>query len=379
MKRVVVALVAAALVCTGCGFHGLYSAPLPGGASLGSHPYSVTIDFADVLDLVPQSAVKVNDVAVGRVESIGLDGWDAKVVIKVNGDVKLPANARAAIDMTSLLGEKYVALEQPLAQPEGQLTNGAKIPITATGTAPEVEDVLGALSLLLNGGGLQQIQTITGELDKALNGNAPQVRQLLSTLTSFVGGLDQQKTQITTALVNLDKLASTLNQQKQTIIGALDTFPQALQILKNDRSQLVTLLQSLAKFGAVATNVIDATQTDLTGTLKTLAPVLTSLSATGGNLTDALKILGTFPFPLGTSEQMVKGDYANLHLYLNLNLTDALCGLGGSGLTSGLCAAAAKLAPATSNAAPASASAHSAATASGTGPSALPTIPGSGG
>ena len=45
------------------GSNGIYSIPLPGGASLGSHPYQVTAQFANVVDLVPQSAVKVNDVA----------------------------------------------------------------------------------------------------------------------------------------------------------------------------------------------------------------------------------------------------------------------------------------------------------------------------
>ena len=46
---------------------------------MGGHPYHVPFEFADVLDLVPQSAVKVNDVSVGRVESITLVGWHAEV------------------------------------------------------------------------------------------------------------------------------------------------------------------------------------------------------------------------------------------------------------------------------------------------------------
>ena len=40
--------------------------PLPGGADLGGDPYAVTVEFRDVLDLVPQSAVKVDDVTVGQ-------------------------------------------------------------------------------------------------------------------------------------------------------------------------------------------------------------------------------------------------------------------------------------------------------------------------
>src|SRR5690242_12045568 len=83
--RVVVATASAAVLLAGCGFNGLYSAPLPGGANLGSHPYTITVEFTNVLDLVPQSSVKVNDVAVGKVESIKLQDWNALVKLKVNG------------------------------------------------------------------------------------------------------------------------------------------------------------------------------------------------------------------------------------------------------------------------------------------------------
>jgi phospholipid/cholesterol/gamma-HCH transport system substrate-binding protein len=326
-KLLAATLAAATVGLSGCGFHGLYSASLPGGANLGSHPYTVTIQFADVLDLVPQSSVKVNDVAVGKVQSVSLKGWVASVKVKVNGNVELPANARAAVKQTSLLGEKYVDLEQPLAQPEGKLKNVGKIPLSRTGTAPEVEEVLGALSLLLNGGGLQQIKTITTELNKALKGNEGAVRDLIGQLNGFLGTLDKQKDTITTALVNIDKLAVTLNRQKQTIIDALDRFPQALTILKDERSKLTTLLQSLAKLGSTATGVINATQTDLVSSLKSLSPVLENLSAAGSDLPNALKILLTFPFPLDKTTDFVKGDYANLHLVLDLNLSDNLCGV----------------------------------------------------
>ena len=131
--------------------------PLPGGADLGDHPYPVTVEFTDVLDLVPQSAVKVNDVAVGRVEEINLapDGWTAEVTVAVNGDVELPANAVAEARQTSLLGEKYVELAEPAGQGAGGSSPTARvIPIDRTEPHPEVEEVLGALSLLLNGGGV---------------------------------------------------------------------------------------------------------------------------------------------------------------------------------------------------------------------------------
>lgn len=338
--RVLAALAAVVAVLSGCGFHGLYGMHLPGGADVGSHPFSVTVYFDNVLDLVPQSSVKLNDVPVGRVETVALssrsdnsgdkatNGWTAKVQITVNSDVKLPENARAMIKQTSLLGEKYVDLEQPLDKPSSQLLkNGDTIPITRTGSAPETEEVLGALSLLLNGGGLQQIKIITTELNKALDGNEPAIRDLLGQLNTFVGTLDHQKDAIISTLDRVNRLAVTLNQNKKTITDALDTFPQALRVLNANRSKLTTLLVSLSRLGTVATDVITRTQSNLVSALKSLAPAVEQLTAAGSNLVGALKIGGTFPFPLGRTLTAVKGDYANLAAYLDMNLSDELCGL----------------------------------------------------
>ena len=334
-------MAAAALALSGCGFKGLYSAPLPGGADVGDHPYSLTIQFADVLDLVPQSQVKVNDVAVGKVTDISLQDcrdphtgatlWCAKVKVQVNDRVKLPENSSAAIQQTSLLGEKYVALIPP---PQAQaskslLKDGSHISIARTRSAPEVEQVLGALSLLLNNGGLSQIKVIAQELDRALGTPERQqaAKDLLKQLNTFVGTLDGQKDDITTALSNIDQLAKTLNDQKGVITEALDTYPQALHVLSQERGNLVRLLQNLSKLGVVATRVINATQTDFVSSLKALRPVLLQLTAAGSALPKSLRILGTFPFPLGVTRQIIKGDYANLDVTLDLNLTSQLCGV----------------------------------------------------
>ncbi len=323
----------ASVLLSGCGFTGLYSASLPGGADLGDHPFSVTVEFKDVLDLVPQSAVKVNDVAVGKVTDItlGVDKkiWVAKVKISVNGSVKLPANARASILQTSLLGEKYVSLMRPAADPaSATLKNGDKIPLGRTNSAPGAEEVLGALSLLLNEGGLRQIKAIAIELNKALGTPERQAatRDLIGQLDTFVSTLDNQKDDITNALVAVDKLAATLNRNKKVLTDALDTFPAALRVLSKERSKLTTLLSSLSNFGIVANRVINATQDELVSSLKNLDPVVRSLTAAGNDLPGALRIAGTFPFPLGLTRQLVKGDYANLDVDINLELTDTLCG-----------------------------------------------------
>lgn len=334
-RRFFVLLLAMCLMLAGCGFQGLYETSLPGGADLGNSPYTVKIEFSDVLDLVPQSAVKVNDVPVGKVDKISLIAtksgtWVALATVSVRGSVHLPSNAQAEILQTSLLGEKYVSLSAPSGKSDsGSLRDHNYIALSRTSSAFGAEQVLGALSLLLNEGGLRQIRSIAIELNKALGSTARQqgARDLISQLTTFTGTLNRGRDDITTALTNIDKLSISLDRNKKVLTDALDTYPKALEILKNDRVKLVTLLTSLSKFGNVAKRVINASSTQLTTALKALDPVLLKLTGVGDALPGALRIAGTFPFPLGITRQLVRGDYANLDAVLNLNLDDELCSL----------------------------------------------------
>ena len=118
LRLVVVGLVAV-IGLAGCGYKSVQDVPLPGGASLGDEPYTVTVMLANVVDLVANNSVRVNDVPVGVVREVGLapDGWTAQATIEVNGAVMLPANATAQLRQTSLLGEKFIALSPPTGVP----------------------------------------------------------------------------------------------------------------------------------------------------------------------------------------------------------------------------------------------------------------------
>ncbi|WP_103351612.1 MCE family protein [Amycolatopsis sp. CA-128772] len=323
-KRIAGAL-AGVLVLAGCsdgGFNGLYGTPLPGGADVGDHPYHVTALFTDVLDLVPQSSVKVNDVAVGRVDKITLtpDTRSALVAMTVNGDIALPANARAELKQSSLLGEKFVELSVPTAEPaSGNLADGGQIPLGRTNRNPEVEEVLGALSLLLNGGGVEQIQKISHELNDALSGNEPEIRALLSRVDELATQLDGHKTEILRAIDGLARLSKTLTGQTQSLTNALDDLAPGLKIVTDQRDQLVGMLTALNTLSGVAVDTVTKSRDQLVANLKALQPTLAKLGEAGQNLPNALQILLTYPFP-DYAGNVIKGDYANVEANVNLDL-----------------------------------------------------------
>lgn len=333
MRRArLVAGVTAVLCVAGCGsggFSGLYGAPLPGGADLGPHPYTVTADFTDVLDLVPQASVKVNDVAVGRVDSVDLaaDNRTAEVHMSVNGDVALPANSDAQLRQSSLLGEKYVELVAPATGAIGRLGDGAVIPTARTNRSPEIEEVLGALSLLLNGGGIGQIQNIVRELNSAMSGNEPRLRSLLSELDRTVSNLDGQRDNIATAIDSLDRLSATLASETGQIGDALKNLAPGLAVLNRQRDQLVTMLRSLDALSGVAVDTVHRSQAQLVADLTQLQPVLQRLAQAGDNLPKSLQVLITYPFTDYTVND-VKGDYFNADVTLNLDLSSVLSDIG---------------------------------------------------
>ncbi|GAA1136861.1 MCE family protein [Kribbella jejuensis] len=320
---------ALAMLLSGCDFS-VYSLPLPGGAKIKGPSYTVTVEFADVLDLVPKSSVKVDDVTVGTVEKVWLDGYVAKVRIKLPKSLDLPDNTHATIRQTSLLGEKFVSLSRPTGseQPRGKLENGELIPLSRTTSNVEVEEVLSALSLLLNGGGVAQLQIITQELNKALTGNEPAIRSVLTQLNTFVGTLDQNKATIITAIKSVDALAKKLNAQKATLATAIDSLPKSIKTLDQQRAALVKTLQALATLGNTATRVITSSQKDLVANLQSLYPTLTKLAEAGANLPKSLELLFTYPFP-DQAAKAAKGDYTNLGITLDVNTQKALKGLIG--------------------------------------------------
>jgi phospholipid/cholesterol/gamma-HCH transport system substrate-binding protein len=281
------------------------------------------VQFTDVLDLVPQAAVKVNDVPVGRVETIDLsdDGFTALVTVAVNGDVHLPADANAELRQSSLLGEKYVELSAPqTSTAQGVLADHATIPVARTNRNTEVEEVFGALSLLLNGGGIGQIQNISQELDGALSGNEPQIRSLLGNLNALTTNLDAHKVEITHALDGLNKLAGSINGKKTQVAGVLDHLNPGLQVLNEQRGQLVTMLKSLQKLSTVAVDTMNRSREDILADLQALAPTLQKLADAGDKLPKSLQLLATFPFS-DAAMPAIKGDYVNAFLNLDAKVS----------------------------------------------------------
>ncbi|MPZ36188.1 MAG: MCE family protein [Rhodospirillales bacterium] len=315
---------AAVLVLTGCEFTGLNSLPLPGTEGRGDGSYSVRIEMPEANGVLPNTQVRVADVVVGTIDDVHAKDWNAVVTVLLNRDVALPANAVAKMGQTSLLGQKHMELGPPPGeQPVGRLQNGDVIPLSRASAFPRTEEVLSALAFVLNGAGLSQVKTIIGELNRALSGREGPSRELIGRLRTFVGGLEEQKTEIVRAIDGLDRLSGKMADQNKVIARSIEDIRPALKVLNRERADLTKMLAEVGSLGDVITRVINSSGADLVANLRNLEPTLARLADSGKSLTDSMKLAFTVLFPLETFENAGRGDYFNIRVTADLTM-DAL-------------------------------------------------------
>jgi phospholipid/cholesterol/gamma-HCH transport system substrate-binding protein len=310
------------LVASGCAWQGLNSLPMPGTVSGGRGNTTVHVEMADVGSLESNSPVMIDDVVVGSVGRITVRNWHADLEVHVREGVTIPGNALATIGQTSLLGSSHLQLNPPLGvAPDGRLPSGATIAMNKSSTYPSTEQTLSALSVVLNSGGLGQIDEIIKQFSAALGGRGNDVRDMISRLDNFVGTLNDQMQNIVSTMKGLDQLADQVNSQSGLVDEVLKKLPPALNVLVTERPNLTTALDRLRVFSDTTTGLITDTKSDLVADLTNLEPVIRALADAGPTLGKGLQEATVFPFAQWVVDDAIKGDYANLYTTMDLTTT----------------------------------------------------------
>ncbi|CAA0124477.1 Lipoprotein LprN [Mycolicibacterium vanbaalenii] len=271
------------------------------------------VEVPNVATLTSNSPVMIDDVVVGSVGKMTVDGGHADVEISVEPDVVVPENAVATVGQTSLLGSMHLSLDPPLGEsPRGRLQPGATLGLNRSSTYPTTEETLSSLSTLVNGGGLGQIGDIIHNMNAVLSGREPEIRQLISRLDNVIGVLDQQQADIIASIQQLNRLAGTFSGHRDVIARALKEIPPALDVLVKARPQLTRALRKLGEFADMTTHLVADTQHDLVTNLHNLEPALRSLADVGPQLNNVLMYATAFPYGPAAADRIVRGDYINL-------------------------------------------------------------------
>jgi virulence factor Mce-like protein len=320
-RRLLVIACSVAVTATGCAFHGVNSLPLPGAVGRGTSANIYHVEIANVGTLESNSPVMIDDVVVGSVGKMTVQGWHADVEISVKPEVVIPANAVASVGQTSLLGSMHLAVNPPLGQPPtGRLQPGATIGLNRSSTYPSTEQTLSSLSAVVNGGGLGQIGDIIHNFNAALSGREDQVRDLITRLDTFVGMLDEQHDNIIASVEALNRLAATFAEQRDVITQAMRKIPPALDVLNKERPRITAALDKLRVFSDTASGLVNDTQADLVKNLQNLEPTIKALADIGPDLDTALAQATVYPYAQSFIDRAVRGDYVNFYAILDITV-----------------------------------------------------------
>ncbi len=304
------------LPLAGCGFS-VSLQKLPKFSQGIGPSYDVKATFAEVLNLPSDAQVRIGPRVVGQVGSIGTHDFKADLTLKIKQDVALPVGTSAQVRFDNPLGDQYVLLTLPQQGSQRMLGPGEPLAMNDTSSAASVEDSFAALSAVLNGGGINQLQTIVREFNASLDGNQQQIRDLLTQVDTAVTSLAQGKDSVVNALTAIDDLSKQLNAGSSTITAGIDAVAPAVGVLAAENGDFNNLLTNFAALSEVSNRLLAQSGQNAVQGAKSLVPVLDQLVSVKQRIGQDLRDIGEFE-RLTTSK--APGDYLQVGLTLNVVL-----------------------------------------------------------
>lgn len=311
-------VVAAALTALGACSTTAADLPLP-GSSLRGPSYAVSAQIDDALNLAVGAPVKVDGITVGRVDEVTVRDFTASISMDLKQSTSLHEGASIRLQSTTPLGELYVDVTD--AEDGPLLHDGDAIDAASVTAAPTVEDTLASASMLVNGGGLGQLETIVDEANRALGGREGTARELLGRLDRTARSFNDSSDDIDATLDALAEVSTILHERDATIDRALTDVTPAAKVLSRQTDDLARLLRSVDDLGVTTTRVVGETRADLLTTLDQIGPVLDELTSLRTELGPGLQSLITLAAAI---DKGVPGDYLNVALYFQPELSVGL-------------------------------------------------------
>lgn len=197
-----------------------------------------TAEFHTVSGLENGNFVRIAGVEVGKVRDITIrDDGIALVDFGIDASVALTEGSKAVIRYRNLIGERYLALEEG-AGGTRQLQPGATIPLSRTTPALDLDALLGGFRPLFRALDPQQVNTLSGQLIDALQGEGPTITAFLAQTAAVTNTLADRDQLIGQVITNLKTVVGSLGGQSAQFAGAVDSLSAALATIADRKQDL---------------------------------------------------------------------------------------------------------------------------------------------
>jgi phospholipid/cholesterol/gamma-HCH transport system substrate-binding protein len=247
-------------------------------------PNTITAYFTKTVAIYPGDEVRIAGVKVGSIDSIEPVGTQAKMTLRVNRSISVPADAKAVIVAQNLISARYVQLA-PAYESGPTMRDGAVIPLDRTAIPVEWDEVKEQLTRLATELGPDKGMS-TGSVGRfidsaanALDGNGDKLRQTLAQLSGVGRILADGSGNIVDTISNLQTFVTALRDSNDQIVQFQDRFATLTSVVDDSRSDLDAALRNLSE-------VVGETQRFIEGTRDKTAEQIRLLGSVTQNLAD---------------------------------------------------------------------------------------------
>lgn len=286
-----------------------------------SYPVEVVLGDAGS-GLVPGSDVKSRGVRIGEVESLAFEDGEATGVLRLDGDVQLPAPDSLTVLVTAktLLGEKQVEIQFPDERFGDEPFLQAGDTVVAAREPTELNEVLAELEPFLDAIDPEELATIIDAFAEQEGNEAvfAENLELTSELTQFGARTSDQ------ALDNLEDLADIAAALRPTLDGDFDriraALPESTRILREQPEEIDTALLALSDFSVQFAELLEVEEDRINQFLVTGDPVGEMLVRNRSEISSLLEGISIYTSLLGGASGLL--DDGTVFAYFRLFITE---------------------------------------------------------
>ncbi|MFD5179317.1 MCE family protein [Nocardia sp. NPDC058379] len=219
-------------------------------------------EFADVSGLTEGDVVRIAGVDVGRVGEVELRGRNVDIVFDVARDIRVTRDARLKVRYANLLGDRYLELVNG-DQVGDPMPAGATISSAHTAPALDIDSLLGGLAPLTRSLDPDQIDRLTGELLRVLQGQGGTITGVLQEIAVLTSSLADRDALIGSVITNLGAVLATVGDDSGALSRVIDHLQQLVSALAEKGTPVADALAHVESASTTLTELLVADRQSL--------------------------------------------------------------------------------------------------------------------
>ncbi len=266
-------------------------------------PTMLTTQFADASGLYPGFEVELNGVPVGTVSSTALTPSATTVTMRIDPGTQVPSDVQSSVQIANDLGEQVVNLVPAHGGNVPPLRSGADVPAAPNQVPADVGAVVASATRLLRAIPGNDLNKLIGELATALQGQAGNLRTLISAGTTFSKEFVAYQQQFTELLANAPPALDATTAVAPELRQDLANTAALVQVLAQQKAGLHSLLTNGSSAFAEVDNLVTSQSANLGCFLHDTADILSNV-AQPTNLTNLSQGLAYNQYFFGAVNQI---------------------------------------------------------------------------